>query len=142
MKFCTEQALNGNFLVLFGFIFGFVPFLSDRRERHIVLTAFLPGAPTSESSLAGVRVCFTIVVKFSSYRLNTSCRARAPGSFSPVSPYNSPKEAGTATVQLEKLRSLTLQDPRAGVANSFWRGFCLCFLALISVCIPHIFFFF
>lgn len=129
-----------NFFVLFGFIFGLVLFLSDRRERCIVLTAFVPGAPTSESSLAGVRVCFTIVVKFSSYRLKTSYGVRAPGSFSLVSTHSSPKEAGTTTVQLEKLRSLILQGPRAGVPNSFWRGFCLCFLALISVCIPHIFF--
>ena len=50
LKFCTEQALNGNFLVLFlvGFFFSI-----DRRKRYAVVVAFLSGVPTSEFPLVG-----------------------------------------------------------------------------------------
>ena len=51
LKFCTEQALNGNFLVLFLFFVFFFP--RYRRTRYAVVVAFLSGVPTSEFPLVG-----------------------------------------------------------------------------------------
>lgn len=67
---------------IFGFYFWFCfVFLRDRRERCAVVVAFLSGVPTSEFLLVGyVRVSFTIDVKFSSHRLSTSHKVRAPAS--------------------------------------------------------------
>lgn len=96
----------------------------------------LSGVPTSEFLLVDkVRVSFTIDVKFSSHRLSTSHKVRAPESSHFV---------GTTLpiVQREKLRNRNSSRIQELAFDELpvWRGFCVCFLALVSICISHIVF--
>ena len=126
-------AQNRPWMKNLGFYFCFVLFFSlrDRRKQYITVVAPPSEAPPFESSLAGVRLCYTITVKCGREYWNTPSHES----------HNSPTEVGTTIpiAQMEKLRSSNSSRTQASVCGElwFWRGFCFCFcFALVGVCSP------
>ena len=133
LKFCTEQALNGNFWVLFLVLFYF---FKRQKGEMCCGCCFSVWSAQLWIPIGGlIQGLFHHRCQVQFPRTEhlpqgpCSCESSFVGTTLPI-------------VQREKLRnrnSSRIQELAFGELP-LWRGFCVCFLALVSICISHIIF--